>query len=179
MVNIGSITINFNKNLINLGITGGDIKYLSTAAFLGTFYNHEKTFGSISLGAFKSANSKLIKKSINKYFKKQTTLEPNLERWVNYEDLKEVRDEYQNMSVWRFKDGTHTLIQRLADVVSNEYNVKINLNDPIQSIKVNHDKKEKSITLVSKSGQQDADIVISSVYSKSKENQLKIKFYLF
>lgn len=39
------------------GITGGDIKYLSTAALLKNFYEYEKDFGSISKGVYKKAKS--------------------------------------------------------------------------------------------------------------------------
>ncbi|CAF0738300.1 unnamed protein product [Brachionus calyciflorus] len=140
------------------GITGGDIKYLSAATLLKTFYKYESNFGSISRGAFNAAKSPL-----NQFDER-------------YQDLVKLKENYRGQSVWRLKDGMQTLTQRLAETLSKDDNVKLSLNDPIQSIKVDHSKKEKSIKLTSKNSEQDVDIVISSIYSKLNNKFLPDKY---
>lgn len=90
----------------------------------------------------------------------------------------ELRDEYKHQSVWRFKDGMHKLTERLADELSKYDNVKLCLNDPVQSLNVKKETKEKSMTITSKNSQQDFDLVISSVYSKRNQFFFSINFSL-
>ncbi|RNA38960.1 protoporphyrinogen oxidase [Brachionus plicatilis] len=149
------------ENLIDpvfKGITGGDIRNLSAAALLKTFYEYENNFGSISKGAFDKAKN------------------PKSESYEKYQDLLELRDEYKHQSVWRFKDGMHKLTERLADELSKYDNVKLCLNDPVQSLNVKKETKEKSMTITSKNSQQDFDLVISSVYSKLNNQFLPDEF---
>lgn len=58
------------------------------------------------------------------------------------------------------------LTERLAEDLSKYDNVKLCLNDPVQSIGTKYNNQEKSMSLTSKSSKQDFDIIISSVYSK-------------
>lgn len=87
-----------------------------------------------------------------------------MENYEKYQDLLELRDKYKHQSVWRFRDGMQKLTERLAEELSKCENVKLCLNDPVESIKSKND----TMSVTSKSSQQDFDIVISSVYSKRR-----------
>lgn len=78
----------------------------------------------------------------------------------------ELRDNYKHQSVWRFKNGMQKLTERLAEDLSKYDNVKLCLNDPVQSISTKNNTKEKSMRVTSRSSKQDFDIIISSVYSR-------------
>lgn len=130
------------------GICGGDVRYLSAATFLDTFYKNELEYGSITKGVFKKKPPKPVKPI--------------------YSDLVEMKKSLTGLSVWRLKNGMEEMVEKLADELSQNENVKINLNEPVVSLELDETKTERSLKLKTKSIQDDFDVVISCVNGQSK-----------
>jgi phytoene dehydrogenase-like protein len=96
----------------------------------------------------------------------------NIKQEEGYQDLYPLLKDYTGQSVWRLKNGTEELINKLAENLLNEENVKIHLNEPIVSLEFDDSKTEKSVKLKSKSTEDNFDIVISSIYSPCKFESL-------
>lgn len=82
-------------------------------------------------------------------------------------DLMETQRTYKGSSIWRLKNGTQEIIDKLSGRLSAEKDVKLHLNEPIVSLEVDDGKKANSIHLKTKSTEDTYDIVISAISSKS------------
>lgn len=95
----------------------------------------------------------------------------------DFEDLLEIKKDYANQSVWRLRNGMQGFTDRLVDVLSKQDNVRLLLNEPVQKLEFSKDKAEKSIKIKTKTMEKDVDIVISSVYSKSRYWEIFNNFF--
>ena len=84
----------------------------------------------------------------------------------DYKDLHELRERSKNLSVWRLKNGMQEMVESLVQKLKSEQNVRLHLNEPIESLNFDNEKSGKSIQIKSKSITEDVDLVISSIYSK-------------
>ena len=139
------------------GIVAGDIKNLSASALLGNFYDYEKTHGSITNGMIASTRHPKPNEAI-------------------YDDLSEMKEAFKGFSVWRLANGLEEMVGKIVDKLSQDKIVKMYLNEPIEKLEFNHEKKEKSIDIVTKTKKENVDIVISSVYSKHNAQFLPDKY---
>lgn len=93
-------------------------------------------------------------------------LDPIREEDEDLVDLLSIKKNYMNQSVWRLKNGLQEFTDRLSQVLSEQENVKLYLNEPVERITFDDEKREKSVKIKTKTIEQDFDIVISTIYSK-------------
>ena len=87
-----------------------------------------------------------------------------------------MKDDFKGLSVWRLTNGLEEMVEKLVSKLSQDENVKLYLNEPIEKLEFNHEKKEKSIDIITKTKKENVDIVISSVYAKHNAQFLPDKY---
>ena len=77
-----------------------------------------------------------------------------------------LRPRVKNQSIWRLKNGMEEMIEKLVKRLSQDKQVRLHLNEPIERIEFDNDGKERSVRVKSKSIDEKFDVVISSIYSR-------------
>lgn len=75
-----------------------------------------------------------------------------------------MKERFTNFSVWRFKNGTQTLVDALVNTLNKYEDVKFNLNEKCLNIDLSRNLSK--INVQTDKNAYDVDLVISSVYSK-------------
>lgn len=149
------IADNFVDPLLK-GICGGDIKKLSAASLLKVFYDAELNHGSV------------VKKMMTGKKDKAT-----LELEAQFNDLVKLRDHFnpKKLSVWKLDSGMSTLIDKLAEKLSNDGDVQFKFNESVERLQFNK-LENNQVEIKSNSSVENVDFVVSSVYSKYLANML-------
>ena len=85
----------------------------------------------------------------------------------DFQDLRALRDRAKNQSIWRLKNGMEEMVEKLVKKLSKDDKVHLHLNEPIQRLDFNNSSQDRSIKIKSTSIEEEVDLVISSIYSRS------------
>ena len=131
-----------------LGICAGDIKKLSAASVLKSFYEAELTHGSV------------VRKMMSRKKDEATKMMED-----KYKDLVDLRKHFnpQNLSVWKIDSGMSSLVNNLVEHLVRDGYVKLNLNESVEHLTF---KNNNQIQVKSTRSTENFDMVISSVYSR-------------
>ena len=61
----------------------------------------------------------------------------------DFKDLVDLRQHFKNQSVWRIRTGMSELVDKIVDKLTQEKNVKIFLNEPVENLDFYKDESQQ------------------------------------